>query len=162
MNRSLLSALCTALMLAVIGACGSDDVSTPEPIAAIDIVALASPIPAGEPVTLTVIARDAGGDQLDGRAFTFSSSDDKIAKVTSDGVVTGSVPGTATITVTAEGKHGSTQVTVVLGPPATIVVLPSTVALYPATSTTLSTLSATKREISFQIRSSTGLARAQR
>lgn len=69
---------------------------------------------------LTVVVRDAGGNELTGRALAFSSSAVAVATVSATGVVTGVTPGDATITVTSEGKSATSAVSVVAPPPAAV------------------------------------------
>ncbi|HVX38828.1 MAG TPA: Ig-like domain-containing protein [Gemmatimonadaceae bacterium] len=57
--------------------------------------------------------RDGGGNLIDDRTATWSSSDPSVAAVDDNGVVKAIAAGTATITATAEGKTGSAAVTVV-------------------------------------------------
>jgi len=68
-------------------------------------------------VQLSVALWDAGGNQVTGRAVSWSSSNPLIASVSSNGAVTGIVAGTATITAVSEGIQGTSTVTVTLLPP---------------------------------------------
>jgi uncharacterized protein YjdB len=70
------------------------------------------PVPPGGTLQLTAAAFDATGAPLAGRTFIWSSSDNAIATVDHDGLVTGVARGTATITVMSEGKSASTSVRV--------------------------------------------------
>jgi hypothetical protein len=71
---------------------------------------------------LTATASDAAGNELS-RTFLWSSSDDAVAQVSSDGLITGIAAGAATITATADGRSGTADITVTLPPsgrPATV------------------------------------------
>ncbi len=66
----------------------------------------------GQPTQLTATPRDAGGAALTGRSVTWSSSNNAIAEVDANGLVTGRGPGTATITATSEGRNGTASISV--------------------------------------------------
>jgi uncharacterized protein YjdB len=66
----------------------------------------------GASAAVSVVARDPAGNTLAERPATFSSSDDKIASVSTTGVVSGVAVGSATITATVEGKSTTVPVTV--------------------------------------------------
>ena len=70
-------------------------------------VTLASPtVGVGGSVQLAARLTDAFNNELTGRVVTWSSSDPLVASVDqSSGLVTGLVPGTATVTATSEGKR---------------------------------------------------------
>ena len=65
--------------------------------------------------TLTISTYDVQDNLLTGRSLSFTSSDETIAYVNSNGVVTGVANGQAVITVTADGRK-STTVPVTVGP----------------------------------------------
>src|SRR5439155_193222 len=56
--------------------------------------------------------KDASGNPLTGRTITWSSSDNSVATVSSSGLVSGVVAGSATITATSEGQSGPSAITV--------------------------------------------------
>ncbi len=67
----------------------------------------------GHTVTLVPVAKDAQGNILTGQSFTWTSSDENVALVTSSGVVTANfMNGTATITATTGGVPGSSTILV--------------------------------------------------
>src|SRR6266566_273949 len=68
-------------------------------------------VPQGQTVQLTATPKDANGTPLAGRAVTWSSSNTSVATVSSSGLVSGVVAGSATITATSEGQSGSSAVT---------------------------------------------------
>ncbi len=73
---------------------------------------------------LTAVAKDAGGNVLSGKAFTWSSSNSSVASVNALGVVTGVSTGTATVTASAEGVTSSpVQVTVTPAPQIAVLTL---------------------------------------
>ena len=79
--------------------------------------------------TLTATVRDANGAVIPGAQVTWSSDKPLTAAVTQTGVVTGLLPGTATITATSGGKSATATITVSLAPVATVTVTPSTLNL---------------------------------
>ena len=66
----------------------------------------------GETVQLTASAKDASGNTISGKTFTWSSSDPSIATVSSSGLVTAVANGGATITATTNGVSGTAMVVV--------------------------------------------------
>ncbi len=77
----------------------------------------------GEEIELTTAFEDAEGNPID-RAVDFESSDEDVAEVDADGVVTITGPGTATITATSDGFEVTIDVAGELRPVARIVVEP--------------------------------------
>lgn len=80
----------------------------------------------GKNAQLTATVRDVNGNVVTDREVSWSSSNSGVATVSASGVVTSVALGTATITATSEGKSGTTVVTVVPTPIATIALTPST------------------------------------
>jgi uncharacterized protein YjdB len=78
---------------------------------------------------LAVTVTDANGKPINNPQVAWSSSNNLVATVSSSGVVTGLVIGTATITATSGGKSGTAQVTVSLVPVGSVSVSPGTRAL---------------------------------
>jgi uncharacterized protein YjdB len=68
--------------------------------------------------------KDANGNVLTGRTVTWASSNTGVATVSSSGLATALLVGTATITATSEGKSGSGTITVTPGPLASVQVSP--------------------------------------
>jgi uncharacterized protein YjdB len=66
----------------------------------------------GATAPLTPTVRDAQGNVMTGQTIVWSTSNSAIATVTANGVVTGVVAGSATITATCSGKTGSSAITV--------------------------------------------------
>ena len=68
----------------------------------------------GDTMHLTVVLRDVQNNVINpgGRVITFSSSNDNLGTVSSQGVVSGVAPGSVTITAASEGKNGTVSVTV--------------------------------------------------
>jgi uncharacterized protein YjdB len=77
-------------------------------------------------VQLTAGAEDANGHAVAGKTFTWESSDESVATVSSAGLVTAEANGTATITATTDGVGGDAEVTIAQEP-ATVTVVPATV-----------------------------------
>jgi len=94
------------------------------PVSTVELSSPTNPLPAGVPVTLTVVAKDSANRNLTGRQFTFSTSNPNVATVSSAGTITGKIPGGVVVTVQSEGKSAVGLFSVVLGPPASIVVSP--------------------------------------
>ncbi len=66
----------------------------------------------GETVRLSASARDASGNTVSGKTFTWSSSSASAATVSSSGLVTAVANGSATITARADGINGTATITV--------------------------------------------------
>ena len=92
------------------------------PVSTIEVSSPTNPLPAGVPITLTIVAKDSANRILTGRSFTYASSNGNVATVSSTGTVTGKTPGGVVITVQSEGKSADGVFTVVLGPPSSIVI----------------------------------------
>jgi uncharacterized protein YjdB len=95
------------------------------PVASVRVTPGSASVPASGSVQLAAEPRDANGNVLSGRAVAWSSSDQNVATVTSDGRVIGVNPGNATVRATSEGVTGSATITVT----ATVRVSPSTVSV---------------------------------
>jgi trimeric autotransporter adhesin len=117
----------------------SGSVTVTVTLAPVDQVEVQPPSPTvqvGLTVTLSVVLRDALGNVLGGRPVGWASVTPAVATVDAAGIVTGVAPGTTTVTATAEGKVGSTTVTVIpaepVAPVASVSISPSapTVAKY--------------------------------
>jgi len=105
------------VLVALTAACSGDGPSTPAAptVATVSVSPATASVVAGLTTTLTASVRDASGTAM-GTAVAWSSSNTAIATVGSGGVVTGVAAGMATITATADGKSGSSQVTVLPAP----------------------------------------------
>ena len=66
----------------------------------------------GETVQLTASAKDASGNGISGKTFTWSSTDEGVATVSTGGLVTAVANGAATITATSGSATGTGSVTV--------------------------------------------------
>ena len=84
----------------------------PIAVASVSLTPDAPAITTGSTLQLNVAALDDKRKPLTDRPVTWKSSDERIAKVTADGLVTGVAKGSATITAAVEGKSASTRVTV--------------------------------------------------
>jgi uncharacterized protein YjdB len=99
---------------------------TPAPVATLAIEPGSATIQKGATVELRVIARDAAGNLLTGRAATLISSNAAVATIANTGVVTGVGEGSATITANVEGKSANATITVIPVPIATLAFVPDT------------------------------------
>ncbi len=101
----------TSLSMLSVVACG--DTTEPESVASVVVTpSTATLVSLGETVQLTASARDASGNAISGKTFTWASSDQNIASVNGSGLVTAVANGSVTITVTTEGVNGTATVVV--------------------------------------------------
>ena len=101
----------------------------PPPVASVAVTPAAAGLTALDDTTrLSAHAKDADGNELTGRTFTWASSDQAIATVGATGLVTAVANGVATLTATSEGVDGHATVTVAQAV-ATITVTPPTASL---------------------------------
>jgi uncharacterized protein YjdB len=101
----------------------------PVPVATVTLDPTSVTLEPGQTATLVATTKSGDGTVLTGRTVTFSSDDVGVARVTSDGVVTGVAPGVATITATSEGKTATATVTVQPAV-ASVIVSPNEVSLH--------------------------------
>ena len=94
------------------------------PVASVAVTPASASVNEGKTVQLTATPKDGNGNPLSGRAVAWVSSNTTVATVSSSGLVTGKVAGTATITATSEGQSGTSAITVVHVPVASVAVAP--------------------------------------
>jgi uncharacterized protein YjdB len=99
---------------------------TGPPVASVTVTPPSASVQAGQTAQLTATLKDANGNILTGRTVTWSSSNTTVATVSSSGLVTTKVAGSATITATSEGKSGTSAITVTAVPVASVTVTPAT------------------------------------
>src|SRR5207245_56151 len=95
------------------------------PVASVTVTPASASVNEGKTVQLTATPKDANGNPLTGRTVSWVSGNTAIATVSSSGLVTGKVAGTATITATSEGQSGTSAITVVHVPVASVSVAPA-------------------------------------
>jgi uncharacterized protein YjdB len=79
----------------------------------------------GANVQLSATVRDVNGVVVTDRVVTWATSSAAVATVSTSGVVTGVGSGSVTITATSEGKSGTTSVTVLAVPVASVTIQPA-------------------------------------
>ena len=102
---------------------------TAVPVAAVTVVPSAATVAVKQSAQLLARVVDSSGAVLNGRPVSWSSDTPSIVTVDNNGVVTAVATGAARITATAEGKSGSSVVTVTPIPVASIAVTPTTLSL---------------------------------
>jgi len=102
----------------------------PVPVASVTVSPTAASVIVGGTQQVTATAKDANGNTLSGRTFTWTSSDGTIASVDANGLVTANaIGGPATITATTEGKSATAAITVTPVPVATVDVSPASASM---------------------------------
>jgi len=109
-----------ALTLFIAGCSGDSGTAPlppgPEPVASVDVAPTNPALYAGRTAQLAATLKDRAGRALTDRTVVWSSSNSNAVSVTSAGVVTAQIFGSATITATAEGVSGSATVSVLHDP----------------------------------------------
>src|SRR5439155_1858577 len=82
------------------------------PVASVTVNPPSATILVGATQQLSAVTKDATGATLSGRVVTWSTSNAAVAKVSSNGLVSGQSAGSATITATSEGKSGTSSLTI--------------------------------------------------
>lgn len=114
------------IVATVDGRQGSAQVNVrPVPVASVTVSPSTASTTVGQNVTLSASTLDASGGILTGRVVGWTSSDNTVATVSGNGVVTGAGSGTVTITAISEGQSGIATVTVGQVPVASVVVTPA-------------------------------------
>lgn len=96
------------------GASASVTITVVAPVATVEVTAPVQGFVAGGEVEVSVVARDGDGNVIEERPVAFSSSDQGVATVDENGVVSGLEPGVVEITATVDGVSGSVTLTVTL------------------------------------------------
>jgi uncharacterized protein YjdB len=91
--------------------------AAPVPVANVSVTLSPSSLVVGQTANATATLRDAGGNDLTGRAVAWSSSNAGVASVNSSGVVTALSAGSTNIVATSEGQNGLAALTVSAPPP---------------------------------------------
>lgn len=87
---------------------------SPAPVADVAVAPDSGMVVVDDTLRLTATLLDAHNDTLTGRSIAWSSSDTTVATVDANGLVQAHVPGSVTITATAEGKQASAELHAVL------------------------------------------------
>jgi len=90
----------------------------------VTIAGLASSVSAGTSVSLNVVAKDARGATLTGRAAVWTSSEPTVAEVDQAGTLRAITPGSAAVTVNVEGTTATVPVVVVPGTASSLALSP--------------------------------------
>jgi uncharacterized protein YjdB len=106
----------TAITATVDGTSGTASLSVAQPSAeSVTISPASSSLTEGATQQFTATARDASGDAIPGKTFSWATSDSDVATVNNSGLVTAQGAGSATITATTDGESGQAAVTVTSG-----------------------------------------------
>lgn len=119
MSYSHVRNLALGLVLAIgVSACGGSDSPSEPPgpaaVATVTVTPGTAALSPGATQQFAAATADASGNALTGRTITWSSSDQQVATVDTNGLATAVGEGTATITATSEGRAGTAEVTVEL------------------------------------------------
>ena len=109
------------------GKSGTSAISvTNVPVATVTVSPASASVQVGATVQLTATPKDSSGNPLTGRTVTWQSADVTLATVDANGLVTGKAAGgPVTVTATAEGKSGTSAITVTTIPVSTVDVTPT-------------------------------------
>ena len=90
---------------------------TQVPVASVEVMPSSLSLSVGQVGQLTATLKDAAGNELTGRAVSWTTSQAAVASVNSNGRVSGVAAGSSTITATSEGQRGTSAITVTSSPP---------------------------------------------
>lgn len=113
---------CWLLIGVFVAACSGS--SEPPSVATIDVTPQSATPLVGESVQLSAAARDAAGNIISGVPLSWSSSSASVASVSSAGLVTANAVGTAIITAASGAISGTSSITVIPDPIASITLSP--------------------------------------
>ncbi|HET7552686.1 MAG TPA: Ig-like domain-containing protein [Gemmatimonadaceae bacterium] len=106
------------------------------PVASVVVTPDTATLVVGQSKQLSAKTFDSGGDELNGRTITWSSSNENVASVSSTGKVLAVAPGSATITATSEGKSDKSTITVI-APVSAVTVQPDSISVIEGNTSTL-------------------------
>lgn len=110
---------------------------SPVPVASLAIVPSSATVTVGQTAALAATVKDANGLTVTDRVVAWSSSDDRIATVSTAGVVRGIAPGSAVVSATSEGVTGTSALTVVSVAVGSVAVLPTSATVQRGATATL-------------------------
>jgi hypothetical protein len=116
-----------ACLAAVLAACS--DTTLPPRAARVEVTAPSAQMAVGDTLQLSAVAQTSSGTSLAQVQFSWSSSDESVVSVGTDGQVTGRAPGTATIVASTGVASGEVRITVVPAAVAAISLAPDTATL---------------------------------
>ena len=119
---------------------------TAAPVGSVNVTPSSATVSVAFTTQLAATVRDVNGVTVTSASVTWSTSNALVAAVSQTGVVTGLLPGTATITATSGGQSGTSAITVQLAPVATVTVSPSQLNLRDRDGQRTGTLTATTRD----------------
>lgn len=99
-------------------------------VAFVEVSAPTTEIRSGSQIQLTATAKSSSGVVLEGKSFTWTSSDTTRARVTSSGLVRGIAEGTARITASIAGRKGAVSLSVLPVPVASVTFEPAPTSVY--------------------------------
>jgi hypothetical protein len=103
--------------LGLLAGCGDGGTAPRDPeVVSVVVQGPASSLPVGGTLQLVALPRDAKGLTLSGKPITWSTGHPGIASISTTGLVTGLVPGQATLAAAVDGVIGQLTITVT-GPP---------------------------------------------
>jgi uncharacterized protein YjdB len=94
-------------------------------VASVSLSPASASVAVGGTKQMTATPKDASGNTLTGRAVTWSSDNTAAATVSPSGLVKGIAAGTGNITATCEGQVGTSAITVIVVPVASVSVSPA-------------------------------------
>ncbi|MEO6444368.1 MAG: Ig-like domain-containing protein [Gemmatimonadaceae bacterium] len=107
------------------------------PVASVTVTPASSSLLVGQTLQLSATPADSSGAPLPGRSIVWSSSAPSVASVSSTGLVTAHLPGSAAISATSEGNTGTSRITVSLVPVGRVTITPDATTLQAGNSTQL-------------------------
>ncbi len=110
--------------LSWLGGCSNDAQAPERPVASVTVAPESVTVLVAGTVQLSARLRDANGALLTGRQITWASDHAAVVTVDPNGMVQGAGPGTAAVTATSEGVHGSATIRV-NAPVASVTVAPA-------------------------------------
>jgi uncharacterized protein YjdB len=137
--RAVVARVVPVVCLVAVAACAESAVET-IPVASIDVTPDTATVRAGGSLSMSARVLDSTGATIDVGGVVWSSSNASVASVSSAGVVTALLPGTARIAVSAGGKSATADITVAARDVASVVVNPPTLSIRVGVSTPLQAL----------------------
>ena len=121
----------------IVACSGGSTGPSPNAVASVDLSPTSATLTVGQTRQFAASPKNSAGLVVSGKTATWTSSSSVVASVDAAGLVRGVAAGSATITVTIDGKSGSAAVTVVALPVATVTLTPASLAIVVAGSAPL-------------------------